>query len=131
MSMAIEFELVEVLDPDDPDRRLGVRGPTHPSGAGAVLDPVLLDLDGECSVRLSEQCAAWVRGTASRIPESAAREAERCLRAALDAHAAALQCAGRLLGAAYDAPRGYRVLWRTGRRSGELARAGARRAARA
>ena len=61
-------------------------GPAH-----EVLDPVLLDLYGECSVTLSDQCTEWVQGTASQIPESAAREAERCLRAALDAHATALQ----------------------------------------
>ena len=38
--------------------------------ADAVLDPVLLDLYGECFVTLSDQCAEWVRGTTSR--ESAA-----------------------------------------------------------
>ena len=57
----------------------------------AVLEPVLLDLYGECRVRLSDQCSEWVRGCACRIPESVAREAERCLRAALDAYATALQ----------------------------------------
>ena len=59
--------------------------------AEAVLEPVLLDLYGECRVALSAQCKEWVEGTACRIPESAAREAERCLRAALDAYASALQ----------------------------------------
>ena len=156
--------IVNDIDPPERGRRLALhdaiagwiahierewrdRAPGEPmvGPADAVLAPALLDLDGECAVSLSEQCAEWVRGTASRIPESAAREAERCLRAALDAHAAALQrslddqlgalgaregvehwcsiaepprapnalqCAGRLLGAAYDAPRGHRVLWR-------------------
>ena len=56
-----------------------------------VLEPVLLDLYGECLVSLSHQCREWVKGSARRIPESAAREAERCLRAALDAYATALQ----------------------------------------
>ena len=59
--------------------------------ADAVLAPVLLDLYGECRVRLSDQCGEWVRSAARRIPASAAREAERCLRAALDAYAAALR----------------------------------------
>ena len=142
------------------------RGPSEALArpADAVLDPVLLDLYGECRVRLSEQCAEWVRGVAGRIPESAAREAERCLRAALDAYATALQrslddqlaalgvrnkvehwlsiaepprapnalqCAGRLLGACYDAPPGAPRAVATGRGSGELRRAGAGGAARA
>lgn len=56
-----------------------------------VLDPPLLDLNVECPVRLKAQCNEWVRGCVYRIPETAAREAERCLRAALDAYAMALQ----------------------------------------
>ena len=75
----------------------GLRSATTPAGealvgpAHVVLEPVLLDLYGECLVSLSEQCTNWVRGTESHIPESAAVEAERCLRAALDAYALALQ----------------------------------------
>ena len=52
--------------------------------ADECLEPVLLDLHYEWSVALSHQCHHWLRGTYQRIPESAAREAERCLRAALD-----------------------------------------------
>lgn len=52
--------------------------------ADECLEPVLLDLHYERSVALSHQCHHWLRGTYQRIPESAAREAERCLRAALD-----------------------------------------------
>ena len=102
--------IVEDIDPPERGRRLALhdalarwiatierewrdRGPGEAmvGPADAVLAPVLLDLYGECRVRLSDQCGEWVRGAARRIPASAAREAERCLRAALDAYAAPLR----------------------------------------
>lgn len=105
----------------------------------AVLEPGLLDLYAECDVGLSERCREWVDGRARHTSGSVAREAERCLGAAEDAWAGALddqlealgareriahrlalampcsapnalQCAGRLLSPYYDAPRARRVL---------------------
>lgn len=68
------------------------RAPGEPMAGPAheVLDPVLLDGYAECRVGLSEQGRAWVEGMAPRIPQSAAWEAERCLRAGLDAYTVAL-----------------------------------------
>ena len=70
----------------DPATGDGLTGP-----AVEVLEPALLDLYGECLVTLSPKATDWIQGVASRIPESVALEAERCLRAALDAYAMALQ----------------------------------------
>ena len=58
--------------------------------ADECLEPVLLDLHHEWRTPLTHQGRDWVRGSCQRIPESAAREAERCLRAALDTCARAL-----------------------------------------
>ena len=109
--------------------------------ADECIEPVLLDLYSEWSVALSHQCRHWLRGTYQRIPESAAREAERCLRAALDTccHALwlslddqicaikarensailvspdgmdALQCASQLLEPSYAYAKDHPVLWR-------------------
>ena len=68
------------------------RAPGEPMAGPAheVLDPVLLDFDAECRVGLSEQAREWVEGVAPRIPQSAAWEAERCLRAGLEAYTVAL-----------------------------------------
>ena len=68
------------------------RAPGEPMAAPAheVLDPVLLDFYAEYRVALSEQGREWVEGMAPRIPQSAAWEAERCLRAGLDSYTVAL-----------------------------------------
>ena len=58
--------------------------------ADEYLEPVLIDLHHEWLAPLTQQARDWVRGSCQRIPESAAREAERCLRAALDTCARAL-----------------------------------------
>ena len=70
--------------------RDGAPGEAMSGPAADVLDAVLLDFYHECRVGLSEQGREWVEGVAPRIPESAAREAERCLRAGLDAYTDAL-----------------------------------------
>ena len=58
--------------------------------ADECLEPVLLDLHREWRVPLTRQCNEWLRGDYQRIPESAALEAKRCLRAALETCADAL-----------------------------------------
>ena len=105
--------------------------------ADECLEPVLLDLHHEWRVGLTRQGREWLHGTSERIPQSAAREAERCLRAALETCAGvlarslddqlaatvaranatwsvdgpdALQCARVLLEPFYSG--GHPVLWR-------------------
>ena len=101
--------IVEGIDPPERGRRLALYdavawwighvesewrslgpGEAMVGPADEYLEPVLLDLHREWRVPLTRQCNEWLRGGCQRIPESAALEAERCLRAALETCAEAL-----------------------------------------
>lgn len=61
------------------------------SGTAAdTLEPILLDAWSEGFVDVSLQHESWLNGEAKAIPERAASEAERCLRAAVYAYGSAL-----------------------------------------
>lgn len=55
-----------------------------------TLEPILLDAWSERFAEVSQQHESWLDGVAKAIPERAASEAARCLRAALYAYASAL-----------------------------------------
>ena len=55
-----------------------------------TLNPILLDAWGEQFVDVSHQHETWLDSEAKSIPERAASEAERCLRAAVYAYTSAL-----------------------------------------
>ena len=55
-----------------------------------TLEPILLDAWSERFAEVSQQHESWLDGEAKAIPERAASEAERCLRAALYAYGSAL-----------------------------------------
>ena len=55
-----------------------------------TLEPILLDAWSERFAEVSQQLESWLDGEAKEIPERAASEAERCLRAAVYAYGSAL-----------------------------------------